>query len=771
MTTGLTPDQSVIVPTVLAFGVLFSLATLVRDALHRLRGPGWMSRRCGMQGRAAALEALGPHQVGAPITVGSDTVGRRSRRWYGIWGTAMVTLAIYLAAGSWGNYIGWTGWVESIAWIWLIFLAAIATFATLGVACLTLARRGDHAPDWLRPLLARTVLSEVPHRPSVATTVIPHPAHLRRLHRPIPVRPLGRHHVTDAVASAVRLVASIWTVVAVTALGWLTLRGLIPSTPEELDTAIAGPAWIVIYVLLVVSAVAVYRWELAGAMGMAVCAAFLALLSSIQYPSWVALSVAAVFTVPGFLHWLAWQRDHHVHHLVRVGVFTSLLVVGVWATASNVYAHYFGPTHPESEVAALPDSPVVWAWTGGTTTEATTVVARLRGDDEGPPSRARLALSLRPELTDPIWSAPVTATAEEDRVARLHIEGLEADTTYHWAVEVDGELDRVRTGTVHTMPEGPSSFLLAVSACARSGSNGAVFDSIREAEPLVYLEIGDLHYANIGTNDPGRFEAALQQLLTAPGQAALYRSTSIAYVWDDHDYAANDGDASSPSRPAAGSVYRAWAPHHPLVSDDDTGSIGQSFVAGRVRVVMTDTRSQRTPPGAATGDAQHMLGPEQEAWFSEQLTEARDAGQVVVWAGSTPWIGTADAGGSDTWAGWPDARQRTADLIATAGMADRLVVVAGDAHMVALDDGTHTDYATDQVGGFPLLQAAALDRPGSTKGGPYSAGTYPGGGQYGEIEVDDDGGDTLAITLRGRTWDGDTLVEQTFTLPVGPTGP
>jgi hypothetical protein len=33
--------------------------------------------------------------------------------------------------------------------------------------------------------------------------------------------------------------------------------------------------------------------------------------------------------------------------------------------------------------------------------------------------------------------------------------------------------------------------------------------------------------------------------------------------------------------------------------------------------------------------------------------------------------------------------------------------------------------------------------------------------------VSDGGGPTLVITLRGRTWDGTTLVEQAFTLPAG----
>ena len=84
--------------------------------------------------------------------------------------------------------------------------------------------------------------------------------------------------------------------------------------------------------------------------------------------------------------------------------------------------------------------------------------------------------------------------------------------------------------------------------------------------------------------------------------------------------------------------------------------------------------------------------------------------------------------------------------------------------MVAIDDGTNTDYSTDQVGGFPLLHAAPLDRPGNVKGGPYSDGTFSGSGQFGTIDVVDDGGDEVEIVLTGRNWEGDTLVRHVVTI-------
>jgi hypothetical protein len=90
-------------------------------------------------------------------------------------------------------------------------------------------------------------------------------------------------------------------------------------------------------------------------------------------------------------------------------------------------------------------------------------------------------------------------------------------------------------------------------------------------------------------------------------------------------------------------------------------------------------------------------------------------------------------------------------------------MLSGDAHMLAIDDGTNSDYATAGGAGFVVMHAAALDRRGSVKGGPYSEGTYPGGGQFGLVSIADDG-DTIAVTLSGRTWKNEERVGYRFTV-------
>src|SRR5437764_312231 len=79
-----------------------------------------------------------------------------------------------------------------------------------------------------------------------------------------------------------------------------------------------------------------------------------------------------------------------------------------------------------------------------------------------------------------------------------------------------------------------------------------------------------------------------------------------------------------------------------------------------------------------------------------------------------------------------------------------------DAHMLAIDDGTNADFATGGGMPIPVFQAAALDRKGSDKGGPFSHGTKPGRGQFGRMRVKDDG-TKLQVEWTGMNADGEIV--------------
>jgi hypothetical protein len=201
-------------------------------------------------------------------------------------------------------------------------------------------------------------------------------------------------------------------------------------------------------------------------------------------------------------------------------------------------------------------------------------------------------------------------------------------------------------------------------------------------------------------------------------------------------------------------VYRNLVPHYPLRGND--APIFQAFTIGRVRVIITDTRSARDANGS-------MLGAEQLAWFEDELTRAVDDHPFVLWVNPDPWIAAVEPG-ADHWGGYAQERQHLAELVVRLRFPG-LLMLSGDAHMLAIDDGTHNTYGGTGPG-FPVFHAGALDRPGSLKGGPYSEGAVPDGGQFGVIEVIDTGAE-LQVRLIGRKWDGSEVMSWSFTVPGG----
>lgn len=564
----------------------------------------------------------------------------------------------------------------------------------------------------------------------------------------------NREHVG---ARALRWVACGWCVAAALVL-------VADPDLELLDTRPGGsgfvdraqPAALVVFAL---GALAAWVWPIVGAALLAFATAMVAPFAAgqLEMPS-AALGIAA-FAVPalvlGGLGLARMQRRGPRGTALALGAIVLVAVVGA-AAASDLRHDVYGATHPSSSAPRLPDSAVRWVWSGGVTSDRATVTARLREPTRG--GAVRLAFGHRPDLADARRTEPVTPDA--NRVVRFDLERLEPGTEYHYAVEGDGVLDQVRAGRFRTFGTGPQSFTVAFGGCARVGSNGAVFDAIRALDPSLFVILGDWHYGNVDDDDPDAFREVADITLESPGPSALYRSTPIAYVWDDHDYGANNADSTSSSRAAAMQVYRQYVPHYPLAGDDT--SIHQAFTVGRVRFVVTDARSGRDPADELDDADKTMLGHEQRRWLERELLAARDTAALIVWVNPVPWIEEADDG-ADAWGGYSTERRTIANFIA-AHRIDNLVMVSGDAHMVAIDDGRNTDYATEGDASFPLLHAAPLDRRGRKKGGPYSEGAIARGGQFGVVEIDDSGRD-LTVRMTARDWRGNTLLQHEVTIP------
>ncbi len=559
----------------------------------------------------------------------------------------------------------------------------------------------------------------------------------------------GWFDVSDHSARWMQRVAVVHGAVVVVLLLGLAGRGAMPRNPEgDWFRPVEVPVQFALLAIVAVGLAVSWRFTAIAAVLIALAGAGLGVIAAIAYPTSVALVVAILFLAPAVLLWVAWQRHETPVRIAALAVATGLLLGASSVGAEAVYDRYLGPTHPESTTEALDDPLVAWAWSGAATTDGFTVVVHPRGD------ASTVALEVWRSRDDVDLDPPAARveTPVVDEIARLRLDGLLPGTTYRYRFVVDGVPAPEWTGTTATMPDhldAGDRITIAMASCARTGSNGVVYDAIRAAQPDLYINTGDLHYANVARDDVAAFTRAYDKVLTAPAQAALYRSVPIAYVWDDHDYGTNDSDASAPSRPAARSAYERTVPHHPLT---DETTINQAFSIGPVRVVLLDTRSARDPGST-------MLGTDQLAWLDRELATSAPTHDLIVLVTSTPWIDAA-SDGSDTWAGFAEERRTVSDLIGEHA-PERLVIVSGDAHMVAIDDGTNSDYSSSGHGAVPVLQAAALDRPGNVKGGPYSEGAYPGGGQFGLIEVVATA-DGVEVTLEGHRYDGTVRVSHRF---------
>lgn len=399
---------------------------------------------------------------------------------------------------------------------------------------------------------------------------------------------------------------------------------------------------------------------------------------------------------------------------------------------------------------------VVSLWSGGVDAANVTVVARLNAAA----ASCRVAVSTASDLSAATYSG--AAAPDANNYVKASVAGLVADTAYYYGIEVDGVLDAA-TGQFRTAPVAGThkTFSLGVIACSNTG-NAVTYDRIRERGLAFLTHMGDLFYADIDTNDESLYRTAYQNKLAQSRMNALWKAQSVDYVWDDHDFGADNSDGTGAGRPAASAVYRQAVPHYTLPAGAGDNPIYHAFTWGRARFIVTDLRHQRSPRTDADTAAKTQMGATQKAWFKAELLTAKADSTIdlIVWVSSQVWIG--EVGGdfttTDTWAEYDTERDELVAFILGNGLAGRICILAGDAHLVAIDNGSNSP------GGIPVLQSAPIwgTSSGEGKGGPYSEGRFYDSvtfHQYSVMTVTDDGTNPLTVTWTGYRVDEATGIE------------
>ncbi len=247
---------------------------------------------------------------------------------------------------------------------------------------------------------------------------------------------------------------------------------------------------------------------------------------------------------------------------------------------------------------------------------------------------------------------------------------------------------------------------------------------------------GDLFYADITVNNidtyADQFRAKMtEEIGNGPNGKTIFEDTLVYYTPDDHDFANNNSNEQTPSHSAGTVSHRLFVPQlnnsFPLlnktfeppsiqntVMDTKTlyTSTYKSFTNNNIRFVILDLRTQQ--------NSQRMM----DIWQKEQIElEMIDSYKydVLFVFSSVSFNGKQSSTSEpDKWMAHEDERNWFSQLISKHNVKN-LAMVAGDAHMLAFDDGTNTDFGG---GGFPLFQCAPLSNYGSCKGGPYSTNPF-----------------------------------------------
>lgn len=381
---------------------------------------------------------------------------------------------------------------------------------------------------------------------------------------------------------------------------------------------------------------------------------------------------------------------------------------------------------------------------GGPPPLLSTLVSRVAGISATPTTSARVTVkttatsSARLKLgTDSGLTTGVVfgsaATPDADGYATLTATGLTANTRYYYRVEMTDSnstvgLDTMSTvGRIKTAPSGQANVTFDFGSCANS-TDPIVFPLITARGDDMFFHLGDMFYNDGSGTTLANIKSKLEGKIQATNHAALYAQINMAHTPGDHDVAQND--SNNGSDPTAWGNYRTASSQ--LFPDVD---FYYTWVWGRVRFIKLDLMNFATTPSATDNSSKTLLGTTQKQWFKDQIDAATEP--LIIIVQSDPWIGSAITGDSG-WFGFTTERTELANYMSASGK--NIVIIGGDMHAGAADDGTNSP------GGIPVLQAAPFGQTASQKGGPYTVGPVPSSGtafttHYGRVVITDNGTD------------------------------
>jgi alkaline phosphatase D len=292
----------------------------------------------------------------------------------------------------------------------------------------------------------------------------------------------------------------------------------------------------------------------------------------------------------------------------------------------------------------------------------------------------------------------------------------------------------------NTPPPDPHKTIkrIAFGSCARQDLAQPIWNAISNAEPDIFVFLGDNIYAD--TEDMSVMAEKYRLLANRPEFARFRSRVPILATWDDHDFGINDGGTEYPRKEESKKLLLDFLGEPMDAERRQRPGIYTSYMFGpagkRLQLILLDLRWFRTSLRwdqsigvylPDNGEHATILGVDQWSWLEAELQKHADlriiASSIQFSSPSHPY---------EKWSNFPHEKRRILELLDRLSIKNALFI-SGDMHF-----GELSCEKTPQ--GFTVFDLTSsglnLFEPGAHYPNRNRLAIYDQSANFGFIEID-----------------------------------
>ena len=358
------------------------------------------------------------------------------------------------------------------------------------------------------------------------------------------------------------------------------------------------------------------------------------------------------------------------------------------------------------------------------------------------------------------------ATAADDHVVRVPLDGLTPATRYRYTVSQDGARAE---GEFATAPAPGESVRVTFAWSGDLGGGGfcrlteggyRIFSAMARHPVDFFLFVGDTIYADVPCNrrdnvpGPNLVASTLTEYRDRhrynredPPFQHFLRRTPVFATWDDHEVRNDFAGPTAPLMPIGRQAFLEYWPTG--APGDDPHRIYRSVRWGRLlEVFILDTRQYRSDNREPDGPGKTMLGAEQRRWLIDGVTRSTAVWKMVVSSVSLS-IPSGRAERRDSWTdvnvfglapengtGFVTERDAILRQFRTAGVKNVAFIGADVHHAEVIRHTPRPDWSFHEFIAGPLSATHGRPRPLDLRLNPRTLFAQGGVNNWGEITIE-----------------------------------